>query len=134
MAIRQINKFQFNDMIAEYVLDEEAGIPELMLYPAGLQPNSWNCKKQNADGLIQLKILGDNYTGSYSGGVSMRQSDSVSHMKFDKQEVSILQRTAGSRLFAETKGDIRGSITCCGIKRQTRFRFMWSFIMKVKTP
>lgn len=88
MAIRQINKFQFNDMIAEYVLDEEAGIPELMLYPAGLQPNSWNCKKQNADGLIQLKILGDNYTGSYSGGVSMRQSDSVSHMKFDKQEVS----------------------------------------------
>lgn len=86
MAVKQINKFLLDDMTAEYVLDEESRIPELMLYPAGLDTTPWESKRQNIDGLIQLKILGDRYTGSYSGGISMRQSESVSRMKFVEQK------------------------------------------------
>lgn len=85
MAVKRISKYRFKDMEVEYLLEEETGIPEFVMYPAGLSPKPWNSKKQNIDHLMQLKILGDNYTGSYSGGVSMRQSESVTCMKFEKQ-------------------------------------------------
>lgn len=84
MAVVTINKVYMGDMVAHYILEDE--IPELFFYPKGKNIETWESKKQNIENLIQIKIVGDMYTDGYSGGISMRQSESTEKMKFEKQE------------------------------------------------
>lgn len=93
MAVRTIETYDFGDMRVRYLLDEDTGIPEMMLYPQGREPLGWESKVQNTDSLVQLKILGDSYAGSYSGGISMRQSESVFRMKFQEQNLTETEDT-----------------------------------------
>lgn len=38
MAVRTIETYDFGDMRVRYLLDEDTGIPEMMLYPQGREP------------------------------------------------------------------------------------------------
>lgn len=91
MRMETIGTYDLGDMTAHYIMDAETRVPELMLYPSTKETDRvlWEDKRQNIDALIQLKILGDNYTGSFSGGVSMRQSESVFRMKYRRQREEI---------------------------------------------
>ncbi len=41
------------------------------------------------ESLVQLKIRGDNYTGRFTGGLTMRESASVSNLRFESQNVTV---------------------------------------------
>lgn len=87
MVVKTLTNYTLGDMTACYILDEEKDIVELMLLPVGKEPCEWEEKQQNIDALIQIKISGDVYTGSYAGGCTMHQSDSTYQLKYDSQNV-----------------------------------------------
>ncbi|BBF45383.1 alpha-galactosidase [Lachnospiraceae bacterium KM106-2] len=90
--VKQLNSYELGDMQAIYFLDEQTDQVELMLLPQGMEPLDWNEKNQNIDSLVQLKLIGDRYPGGYAGGNSMRQGDSVTELKFEKQVRTIEER------------------------------------------
>lgn len=88
MVVVTLKDYALGDMTAHYVLDEEKKLAELMLLPAGRECPAWEDKNQNVDSLIQLKLAGDIYPNAYAGGVTMRQSESVSRMQYQEQTAS----------------------------------------------
>jgi alpha-galactosidase len=51
-------------------------------------PRSWRpIPAYFLDSLVQYKIVGDGYSSGFAGGLTMRDSDSVKGLRFDKQQV-----------------------------------------------
>ena len=86
MGLKIVNDYELGDMRAVYLLDEERQLVELLLLPEGKEILPLEQKQQNIDPLIQLKMAGDVYTGSYAGGATMHQSESCYAMKYQRQE------------------------------------------------
>lgn len=82
-----INTYSFGDMQAIYILNGESNTPELLLLPEGTEWRVRNREKDYFDSLLQIKLLGDPSRDGYSGGISMRQSASVSSFEYDSQDV-----------------------------------------------
>ncbi len=82
---------KLGDMKVMYILDDENSIIGFSLVPA------WNrefCKKRvEVKPLVEAKIVGDNYPGTYFGGESMKYSDTTFSLKYDRQTV---ERSSGS--------------------------------------
>ena len=86
MSVKIMKEYTLGDMTARYLLEEESGVAQLMLFPAGKEPMPWESKRQNIDPLIQIKLTGDVYTGSYAGGSTMHQGGSCYGFVYDSQK------------------------------------------------
>ncbi len=73
------------DMEAVYILDTDTENVGLSLLP--IEKMKKYDKKMKCRPLAELKIVGDNYSGSYFGGTSMKYSDSTLSMKYTAQEI-----------------------------------------------
>ena len=87
MAVKILKEYILGDMTARYLIEEETGIVELMFLPVGMATVAWEEKKQNIDSMIQIKLAGDVYTGSYAGGSTMHQNGGNSSFVYDSQNV-----------------------------------------------
>lgn len=84
--MEQLSSYVFGDMKAIYVWNPESRQVGLMLVPINQDILPFDRKRQQVDGLVQVKLIGDTYTGEYSGGMTLRQSESVNALKYVSQE------------------------------------------------
>ena len=99
MGLKIANEYELGDMRAMYLLEEEKQLVELLLLPKSKEILPLEQKQQNVDPLIQLKVAGDVYTGSYAGGATMHQSESCYTMKYQRQECVNTQEGKTVRTF-----------------------------------
>lgn len=83
---KELLKKQLNDMYVIYSLDTETGLAGLSIELA--DKRKYSERRVNLHSLAEAKIVGDNYSGSYFGGTSMKYSDTTYSLKFDKQEIA----------------------------------------------
>ena len=95
--VSTLAKFQLNDMIAEYLIDQPSQAVSLRIYPAALEArlavhrekiNQSNIPAWKLEPLAQFKILGDP-TDEYTQGVTMRNSASVASLHYEDQQMII---------------------------------------------
>ncbi|OYO90895.1 hypothetical protein CG709_13000 [Lachnotalea glycerini] len=91
MKVILLNEYLFGDMKVMYFIDNETKNVELMLVPIDTQIVNWDEKKQSVDSLVQLKIVGDTYLGGYAGGVTMRQGESTTLLKYKEQKFNSME-------------------------------------------
>jgi len=87
------SEFIFGDISVRYIL-EESGRMNLQLVPLTKTADICEFKESRGDSLIQAKLIGDIYAGSYAGGLTMRNSGTVENLKFIKQETCICPQTS----------------------------------------
>ncbi|MGM9594216.1 MAG: glycoside hydrolase family 36 protein [Candidatus Onthomonas sp.] len=96
-----LHSFVMGDMVARYWL-EGSGQVELLLLPADREQTmgeaAWREKQTHGDSLAQVKLVGDAYPGSYAGGTSLRNSETVSLFRYESQSSRRIQ----DRLEVET--------------------------------
>ncbi len=87
-----LSRFELNDMAAYYLLNENKQV-ELVLVPTEKErdlPENWlSSKCTRGESLIQTKLVGDHYPGTYSGGTTMRNSETVEMLKYADQKHSV---------------------------------------------
>ncbi|MNB70680.1 Alpha-galactosidase [compost metagenome] len=86
MRKQLLSQFRLGDMLARYFKGEENGQVELQLIPANREDDVQELKFSRGDSLVQVKLLGDIYPGSYAGGMTMRNSGTVQQCRFKLQE------------------------------------------------
>jgi len=84
---KKIKKYDLGDMQAVYVFNKDETLAELALLPEGTEYKDKNPDERYFGSLLQVKLAGDTYTGCYSPGISMIQSDESLTFKYDRQEV-----------------------------------------------
>jgi alpha-galactosidase len=93
--ISTLAKFQLNDMIAEYLIDQPSQAVSLRMYPAALEVQvalhreklgGYNIPAWLLEPLVQFKLLGD-ATDEYTQGVTMRNSASIASLRLENQQV-----------------------------------------------
>lgn len=84
MMINEIFSTALNDMRITYTLDSETGLAGLFTEPQNAKKHGERRVKIHS--LIEAKIIGDNYSGSYLGGTSMKYSDTTYSLKYDHLE------------------------------------------------
>ena len=83
-----LKEYILGDMRCEYYIDHDKGNVELIIVPESEGATDWGKKNQRVDSLLQLKLVGDAYPGGYSGGISMRQGESVTGLRYEGQEIT----------------------------------------------
>ncbi len=88
--IRIISQFTLGDMQALYFTDSEFKNAELLLLPKDVRYVDKDIDEahDHRDSVVQVKLLGDMYTGCYSPGISLRTDVRFCPFKFDLQKVS----------------------------------------------
>ncbi|WP_238726686.1 glycoside hydrolase family 36 protein [Diplocloster modestus] len=81
-----VSEFRLGDMRIRYVSDEEGQVG-MELYPASMKAELADGKSYRADPLVQWKKEGDAYPFGFANGLTMRNSESVSRMKYKGQQV-----------------------------------------------
>lgn len=105
MATDLLRVCELGDMKALFFLDTSTRLVEMMLIPSGMETPEWSLKDQRIDSMIQVKLLGDNYPGAYSGGISLRQSESVYSLEFsDIKEIDRDNRKTIIVTFTDKRG------------------------------
>jgi len=79
------SKYVLGDMCAHYIKDERGNI-ELLLIPVNREKDITDFKISRGDSLIQVKLLGDQYPGTLSGGTTMRNSLTTEKLQFVSQD------------------------------------------------
>jgi alpha-galactosidase len=107
MAITTYARHQLGDTVALYLLNDGNQRMGLVLFPAAKQhelvtrretlsaeseirvmPDSgWRPGAWGVDSLVQIKLVGDVYSGGFSGGRTMRNSGSLDSLRFKTQRV-----------------------------------------------
>ncbi len=128
MAIQTIQNYTLGDMTAHYLLEEESGMVELMLLPAGKEPLAWESKRQNIDPLMGLKLTGDVYTGSYAGGCTMHQSGSCYQMKYHSQKTTEEEKSLTIQTICKDQRGYEGIHTLIWEKGEQTVRSFVTFI------
>ncbi len=82
-----INAYTLGDMQVRYLLDPVTKQVDFLMIPGAMEKDIVETKFSRGDSLVQLKILGDMYAGTYAGGSTMRNSYSVEQLKYEKQDV-----------------------------------------------
>ena len=81
-----VSEFRLGDMRIRYESDEEGQVG-MELYPASMKAELADGKSYRADPLVQWKKEGDAYPFGFANGLTMRNSESVSRMKYKGQQV-----------------------------------------------
>ncbi len=88
-----LSKFKFGDMLCVYELavsEDEKQIVGFMMIPASMEQDlRLESKRYRVNNLVQVKLVGDAYPFAYGHGSSMRNSDSVRVLEYDRQEVRL---------------------------------------------
>lgn len=87
MGIKRLNEYKLGDMVARYLLDTERELAGLLLLPAEKAFAAFPEKNQKLESLVQLKLTGDIYEEAYAMGKTMRNSETVLRMRYEKQWV-----------------------------------------------
>lgn len=98
---KQIMSRILGDMRLIYNLDEETGIAGLSILPD--IDNACRHKRIKIHSLVEAKIVGDNYSGSYFGGTSMKYSDTTDSLKYDRQKIE--EKDGETRIITYLKSD-----------------------------
>lgn len=88
MTKQVYSAYILGDMQAIYVKEDETGRMELILLPKNVDYEPAKKEMNDADSLIQVKLVGDAYKGAFAGGRSMRESASVDRLVFQTQTVN----------------------------------------------
>ncbi len=83
-----ISEHILGDMRLEYILETDRNCVGLCIAPASTEFDIVNTDRViNVQSLAECKIIGDDYSGDYFGGESMKYSGTIRRMKYDKQEI-----------------------------------------------
>lgn len=83
-----LNEYLLGDMSVIFYLVEDNRQVEMLLIPADMREQIVETKFSRGDSLVQIKLLGDVYSGSYAGGETMRNSETVNnYFKYENQSV-----------------------------------------------
>lgn len=99
-----LKEYILGDMVACYLIDEDKHIG-LMLYPVKKPINKELRNDTKLDSLVQLKIAGDIYNGSYALGNTLRNGESVDRLSYVKQE---REESSDTSIIITTVKDKRG--------------------------
>ena len=83
---KQLSLFTFQDMIVQYLTDLEGHVG-LLLAPADMLGEIKEQKAYAIDSLVQVKVLGDDYPAPFAHGHTMRNGQSVTNLRFERQDV-----------------------------------------------
>lgn len=83
---QKISEIKLGDMKAIYFQVDAK--PGFYLLPIDIEPLDWDKKRQQVDGLVQVKYAKDRYMGAYAGGNTMRQGESVERLQYKDQKVT----------------------------------------------
>lgn len=75
----------YGDMKAVYNIDDENKMVGLYIIPN--KNETGENRRVNIHSIVEAKIVGDNYSGNYFGGNSMKYSDTTNLFRFDRQEL-----------------------------------------------
>lgn len=81
-----LNRYTLGDMRAVYYLTDTGNV-ELLLIPENMADEIRETKQSKGNSLVQVKLLGDNYAGSYAGGLTMLGSQTTECFIYDFQEM-----------------------------------------------
>lgn len=87
MNRREISKYEVRDMIISYHEDIETKMAGMLVVPKSMEDKVIEGKLHDAEPLIQVKVIGDNYPFNYSQGRTMRNSETTKAMRFVEQKV-----------------------------------------------
>ncbi|HEY3332821.1 MAG TPA: alpha-galactosidase [Capsulimonadaceae bacterium] len=125
MPIQTLSKFQVSDITVRYQHDDSTGRVSVELLPTETiqsvpvhreklrpsdpvafrhLPTAWDPLAVTLDPVAHVKIVGDEYTGGFGQGRTMRSAPSNGRFKFDKQDVVTegAKTTVITRLVSET--------------------------------
>lgn len=87
MNRKELSSYKINDMILSYHQDIEHEWTGMTLIPACMENEVVKNKLYDAEPLIQVKIIGDNYPFNYSQGRTLRNSETTRAMRYVEQKV-----------------------------------------------
>jgi len=80
-----LSQFKLDMITVRYYIDIDTKNVGLVLIPTNMISDAVISKNSNLDSLIQIKIAGDDYANGFSHGLTMRNSESITNFKFEKQ-------------------------------------------------
>ncbi|RCX14772.1 alpha-galactosidase [Anaerobacterium chartisolvens] len=81
---RILSEYIFGDISVRYLINE-AGNVGIEILPASLKEKAVQDKKYNIDSLVQAYIKGDDFSGGFANGHTMRNGQSTSVLEYDSQ-------------------------------------------------
>ncbi|WP_297419960.1 glycoside hydrolase family 36 protein [Clostridium sp.] len=107
MKLEELSKIRLGDMAAVYSIDRQSERVGMTLVPLGMENNITTNKDYNfgIDSLVQLKLIGDAYPGVYSGGTTLRNSESTQRLKFLSQDVIECNKDNCKKIITVLKDD-----------------------------
>ena len=79
-----LSEFTFSDILVKYLIDD-AGNVGFEIVPVDLKDKAQANKKCSVDSLVQAYIRGDDFSGGFANGHTMRNGQSTSVLKYDDQ-------------------------------------------------
>ncbi len=82
-----LHQYKLGDMTLVYLLDDQCNTCGMCIVPADMpfDPEHDAQRKIKVISLVQAKVIGDDYSGQYFGGASMRDSATCEMLKYDSQ-------------------------------------------------
>lgn len=107
MELKELNRVELGDMQVIYYIDKETERVGMTVVPLEMVDKITYEKEYTfgVDSLVQLKIIGDKYPEVYSGGVTMRNSESTQRLKFMKQDIVENNNFKGKKIITTLKDD-----------------------------
>ena len=87
--MERLKSYCLGDMKADYVWEPESKNVGLWLLPSDMEPLAFEKKRQSIDCMVQVKLVGDIYVGDYSGGFTLRQSESSRRLQYNLSLIHI---------------------------------------------
>lgn len=80
-----LSQFEWDSIVVRYYIDTDSKNVGLALIPHNMIHNAAIVKNCSLDPIVQIKIAGDDYPDGFSHGLTMRNSQSTTNFKFEKQ-------------------------------------------------
>ncbi|MCO7124689.1 alpha-galactosidase [Sporolactobacillus shoreicorticis] len=80
-----LNSYTFGDMNIDYLLYESGNV-EWIIYPAEMNDRVRLPERKKHDGIVQIKLVGDDYPKGFVTGTTMRNSQTTRDLHYRKQE------------------------------------------------
>lgn len=87
MKDQLISKTILGDMQVLYILNTERGTVGMCIAPADMNTDFDDSRIINVQSIAECKIIGDNYSGNYFGGLSMKYSETTQKLNYKNQEI-----------------------------------------------
>jgi alpha-galactosidase len=87
MNRKELSSYKIKDMHLSYYIDIENEWTGMTLIPACMKDEVVKNKLYDAEPLIQVKIIGDNYPFNYSQGRTLRNSETARAMRYVDQKI-----------------------------------------------